>query len=119
MSFIKRIRPDWKKTYCQNCPAKNPFKTEAVVKGVWFSRDIGHSCNTQYSVKVLQDELAAPVEIELIELNDYEMPIYNPEREAQGIPQQAQDFYDKIGLSDGLIMSFTFSARVTVSFSIP
>lgn len=59
----------------------------------------------RHAAHVLQNELAAPVEIEVIDLNDYEMPIYSPERERAGIPQLAQDFYDKIGASDGLIIS--------------
>lgn len=71
----------------------------------------------RHAAKALQDELAKPVEIEIIDLNDYEMPIYSPEREAQGIPQLAQDFYDKIGASDGLIMSFAeYNGSYTAAF---
>ena len=71
----------------------------------------------RHAAKVLQDELAAPVEIEIIDLNDYEMPIYSPEREAQGIPELAQGFYDKIGASDGLIMSFAeYNGSYTAAF---
>lgn len=71
----------------------------------------------RHAAKILQDELAAPVEIEAIDLNDYEMPIYSPEREAEGIPQLAQDFYDKIGASDGLIISFAeYNGSYTAAF---
>ena len=70
-----------------------------------------------HAAKVLQDELGTPVEIEIIDLNDYEMPIYSPEREAEGIPQLAQDFYDKIGACDGLIMSFAeYNGTYTAAF---
>ena len=58
---------------------------------------------------ILRDELRAPVEIEVLDLNDYEMPIFRPEREAQGMPQLAQDFNDKLGAADGVIISFAES----------
>ncbi|WP_292294094.1 NAD(P)H-dependent oxidoreductase [Marivita sp.] len=59
-----------------------------------------------HAARILRDEFMAPVEIEVLDLNDYEMPIYSPEREAQGIPQLAHDFYDKLGAADGVIISF-------------
>lgn len=59
-----------------------------------------------HAAKVLQDELAAQVEVKTLDLNNYEMPIYSPGREAVGIPQQAHDFYAKIGATDGLIIAF-------------
>ncbi|MEL7023063.1 MAG: NAD(P)H-dependent oxidoreductase [Pseudomonadota bacterium] len=47
------------------------------------------------------------VEIEYLDLNDFEMPIYSIDREtASGIPDQAELFYHKIGSSDGLFVSF-------------
>ncbi len=56
---------------------------------------------------VLKHTLAAPVEIDVLDLNDFEMPIYSPEREkAHGIPQPAQDFFARIGAADGLIISY-------------
>lgn len=45
--------------------------------------------------------------METLDINDYEMPIYSPEREkADGIPEEAQKFYDKLGQADALIVSF-------------
>lgn len=45
--------------------------------------------------------------VEILDLNDYEMPIYSMDKEsATGIPQLAQDFYAKIGNSDLIIISF-------------
>ena len=45
--------------------------------------------------------------VELIDLNDYETPLYNVDREgADGIPAAAQKFYDKIGGADVLVISF-------------
>lgn len=47
------------------------------------------------------------VETEVIDLNDYEMPIFSMEREKEnGHPQQAHDFLQKIKDSDAIIISF-------------
>lgn len=70
-----------------------------------------------HAASVLKDELAAPVRIEPLDLNDYEMPIYSPEREAEGIPQNAKDFFAKIGAADGLIISFAeYNGSYTAAF---
>ena len=46
------------------------------------------------------------IEVEIIDLNDYEMPIYSSDREnANGIPDLAQTLYAKIGEADSLIIS--------------
>jgi len=46
-------------------------------------------------------------DIEILDLNDYEMPIYSSDREnADGIPALAQQFFDKIGAADAVIISF-------------
>jgi len=45
--------------------------------------------------------------IELIDLNDYEMPLYSIDREEQdGIPALAQKFIDKIARADALLISY-------------
>lgn len=45
--------------------------------------------------------------VDLLDLNDYEMPIYSKDREKKdGIPQLAKDFYQKIGESDFVLISF-------------
>lgn len=45
--------------------------------------------------------------IEVLDLNDYEMPIYSIDREKENdIPQLAHDFYNKIGTADLIIISF-------------
>lgn len=47
------------------------------------------------------------VTLEVLDLNDFEMPIYSVDREqADGIPALAQQFYDKIGQADAIIVSF-------------
>lgn len=59
-----------------------------------------------YAGAVLAD-MAPEVTIDVIDLNDYEMPIYSPDRQKEGgIPQLAQDFYAKIGAADAVIVSF-------------
>lgn len=65
-----------------------------------------------YAVGLLEDGLidgvdAGVVDAEMIDLNDFEMPIFSVERqEADGVPQLAHDFYDKIGEADALLISF-------------
>lgn len=44
-------------------------------------------------------------EVKIVDLNDYEMPIYSSERQAQGFPQQAIDFHNEIKNADGVIIS--------------
>ncbi|RBW47522.1 NADPH-dependent FMN reductase [Psychromonas sp. B3M02] len=51
--------------------------------------------------------LITDAEVELLDINDYEMPIYSIQREVKlGKPQQALDFYDKITEADAIIISF-------------
>ncbi|WP_305372211.1 NADPH-dependent FMN reductase [Photobacterium leiognathi] len=46
-------------------------------------------------------------EVEILDLNDFEMAIYSIDREnASGIPEQAQLFFDKIGQADAVLISF-------------
>ena len=46
-------------------------------------------------------------ELELIDLNDFEMPIYSIDREKEnGIPEEAKKFRELISESDGIIISF-------------
>lgn len=55
---------------------------------------------------------------EILDLNDYEMPLYSIDREqANGIPQLARNFREKIGACDGLIISFAeHNGAYTVAF---
>lgn len=46
-------------------------------------------------------------QVDLLDLNDYEMPIYSYDREKKdGFPQLANDFYKKIGEADFILISF-------------
>ena len=61
-----------------------------------------HGINRQiidYAAQLLEDGLVPDAEVEILDLNDYEMPIYSAERqEENGIPEPAARFYDKIGI---------------------
>ena len=57
--------------------------------------------------RLLEDGLVAGAEVEIIDLNEYEMPIYSTEREREdGIPEQARRLYAEIGSADAVIVSF-------------
>ncbi|OAN13093.1 NADPH-dependent FMN reductase [Photobacterium jeanii] len=46
-------------------------------------------------------------EVEIIDINDYEMPLFSVDREAElGQPEQAQAFFKKIGDADAVIIAF-------------
>ncbi|MBM6551495.1 NAD(P)H-dependent oxidoreductase [Marinomonas ostreistagni] len=52
-------------------------------------------------------ENKSDAEIEILDMNDYEIPIYSIERhEANGIHPLAQQFFDKIGAADVVLVSF-------------
>ncbi|RTR29760.1 NADPH-dependent FMN reductase [Shewanella atlantica] len=51
--------------------------------------------------------LLTKVEVEVLDINDYELPLYGQDREEElGHPQLAKDFLAKIGESDGIIIAF-------------
>ncbi|MEH6449592.1 MAG: NADPH-dependent FMN reductase [Oleispira sp.] len=55
-----------------------------------------------YAANLLED-----AQVDLIDLNDYEMPIFSTDRENEsGIPQLAHDFYNKISAADAVMISF-------------
>ncbi|WP_108651396.1 NADPH-dependent FMN reductase [Dongshaea marina] len=56
----------------------------------------------QYAVSLLQN-----AEVEIIDIHDYEMPIFSVDREQElGQPPEAQQFFKKIGEADALLISF-------------
>ncbi len=57
------------------------------------------------------------VEVEILDLNDYEMPVYSIDKEANGFPEQAQAFLDKIKEADLLVVSMAeHNAAYTAAF---
>lgn len=64
-----------------------------------------HSINKKLAFYATQQINNA--DISLIDINDFEMPIYSEDREKEsGIPQLAHDFYNAIGAADSIVMSF-------------
>ena len=57
------------------------------------------------AVAELESQLGESVEVDTVDMNDYELPLYTQAREGEGgIPAPAQEFFAKIGEADALIM---------------
>ncbi|MEL7013142.1 MAG: NAD(P)H-dependent oxidoreductase [Pseudomonadota bacterium] len=56
--------------------------------------------------------------IDFVDINDYEMPIYSLDREREGgVHPLAQEFFDKIGAADALLVSFAeYNGYVTAAW---
>ncbi len=55
-----------------------------------------------YAASLMND-----VEVEVLDLNDYELPLFSEDKEAEiGQPQLAKEFIAKIGESNALVVSF-------------
>lgn len=69
----------------------------------------GASSSTNSINKQLATYAASQFEntdVEVLDLNDYEMPIFSLEKESKnGIPELAKDFFNKIGTADLVIVS--------------
>ncbi len=51
--------------------------------------------------------LLAGAEVELLDLNDYELPLFSTDREAElGQPELAKAFLQKLGSADAILISF-------------
>ena len=60
-----------------------------------------------YASKLLAERIGPDVEIELIDLNDYEMPLYSIDRENEsGIPDAAHRFLKQVCEADAILISF-------------
>lgn len=60
-----------------------------------------------YATKFLKKDINPSAETEIIDLIDYELPLYRQDREEEGgIPDKAKEFYQKIGAADAVIISF-------------
>lgn len=60
-----------------------------------------------HATRLLADRLDATADVNIIDLNDYDMPIYSQDREnASGIPAEAHRFFHQIRESDVVLISF-------------
>ena len=60
-----------------------------------------------YALSLLEGEEGGGVKGEVIDLNDYELPLFSEDKEKEiGQPALAQAFLNKIGSSDAVIISF-------------
>ncbi|MEM6383813.1 MAG: NAD(P)H-dependent oxidoreductase [Pseudomonadota bacterium] len=70
-----------------------------------------------HAAETLRDEMGADITIETLDLADFDMPVYSPERQAAGIPAEAHAFYDRLGAADGLMISFAeYNGNYTAAF---
>ena len=60
-----------------------------------------------FAATTLRDEFVPTADVQILDLNDFEMPIYSSDREkADGVPALAQQLLDTITNADALIISF-------------
>lgn len=60
----------------------------------------------QYAAGLLE-EVIENATVEVIDINDYEMPLFSVDREKEGgVPELAHQFYKKIGDADALLISY-------------
>ncbi len=71
-----------------------------------------------HAASLLETGLIEDAVVEIIDLNDFEMPIYSIDQEqADGIPLLAQQFYQKITAADALLIAFAeHNGLYTVAF---
>ena len=71
------------------------------------SRDSINRTLVEHAVGRFRTEVNPNAEVEFLDLNDFEMPIYSADREKEhGVPAAAREFFGKIGAVDALIVSF-------------
>ncbi|MCA0132637.1 NADPH-dependent FMN reductase [Winogradskyella alexanderae] len=64
------------------------------------------SASINRKLAIYASSLVKNAEVKVLDLNDYEMPLYSVDREkASGQPQEAVDFVNEIRSSDGIIIS--------------
>ena len=60
-----------------------------------------------HAADLITGGLIPDAEVQVLDLNDFEMPIYSSDREAAGgVPEPAQRFYELIGEADAIVLSF-------------
>lgn len=65
------------------------------------------STSINLSLAKYASSLVKDAEVEVLDINDYEMPLFSEDKEKQlGQPELAKKFFDKIGKADAIIISF-------------
>lgn len=60
-----------------------------------------------YASGLLETGIVNQAKTEILDLNDFEMPLFSIDKESSGgIPELAHQFYKKIGAADALLVSF-------------
>ena len=71
------------------------------------SRNSINKALVTYAAGLLEAGILENAEIEILDMNDFEIPLYSIDREKEdGIPDQAALFYEKIGVADALLISY-------------
>lgn len=72
----------------------------------------------EHAAETFVEEFAPKTDIEYIDLNDFEMPIFSPERrKSDGVHPHAQAFFDKMGEADVIMMSLAeYNGSFTAAF---
>jgi NAD(P)H-dependent FMN reductase len=61
----------------------------------------------EHATARLTSDVLPGAEIEILDIDDFEMPIYSIDREnEEGIPTSARAFFDAIGVADAVLVSF-------------
>ena len=61
----------------------------------------------RYAASQIEAATPGEIETEILDINDYELPLFSEDREAElGQPERAKAFLEKIGHSDAVIISF-------------
>jgi len=66
-----------------------------------------HKSSINKQLVTYASHLLSKADVEILDLNNYELPLYSQDKEADlGHPKLAKDFLAKIGSCDGIVISF-------------
>lgn len=79
---------------------------KVIAFGASTSRNSINKQLAAYAAKVLAEK-QVNIEIEVLDLNDFELPLFSQDKEQElGQPEAAKQFFNKLGASDAIIISF-------------
>jgi chromate reductase len=88
--------------YCISEPIKEELSMNVLAFGASNSRESINATLAAYAAGLVDN-----ASVELLNIHDYELPIYSVEREKElGQPALAREFFEKIGSSDAIIVSY-------------